>query len=191
MANAGLARTVGAAIASRGGGTLINLALYQVGWFACVLGAARGHAWAGAGLALALVAVHLYLVRDRKREAKLLLAAAGLGLALDSLQLNLGVFRYPSGTPLAGLAPPWIVVLWLQFATMLHFGLRWLSRRYLLAAVLGLIGGPLSFWAGARMGAIEFASPLAYLVLGCFWALAMPALIWLGDRFEPRAEGYR
>ena len=174
-----------------GAARLLNLALSQIGWLACVLGAARGHVWAGAGLALALTAVHLFLVRDRTREAMLLLAAAGLGLALDSLQLNLGVFRYPSGTPLAGLAPPWIVVLWLQFATLLHFGLRWLSRRYLLAAVLGFVGGPLSFWGGARLGAIEFATPLAYLVLACVWALAMPALVWLGDRFAPRPEGYR
>lgn len=176
----------------RGNGeTLINLALYQVGWFACVLGAAGGRPWAGAGLALVLVAVHLALVRDRRREAKLLVAAGALGLALDSLQLNLGVFSYPSGTPLAGLAPPWIAALWLQFATLLHFGLRWLSGRYALAAVLGFAGGPLSFFGGERLGAIEFGSPLAYFVLACVWALAMPALVWLGDRFEPRYGGYR
>ena len=180
-----------AAVASRGGAALINLALYQVGWFACVLGAASGHAWAGAGLALVLVAMHLLLVRDRRREAQLLLAAGALGLVLDSLQLNLGVFRYPSGTPWAGLAPPWIVVLWLQFATLLHFGLRWLAGRYRLAALLGFVGGPLSFWAGERMGAIEFAAPSAYLALACVWAAAMPTLVWLGDRLEPRPEGYR
>ena len=191
MSGASSARAMAAPAVSRGAATLLNLALYQVGWFACVLGAAWGHPWAGAGLALTLATVHLALVRDRRREARLMLAAGGLGLALDSLQLNLGLFSYPSGTPLAGLAPPWIVVLWVQFATLLHFGLRWLSGRYALAAVLGLVGAPLSFWGGERMGAIEFASPLAYLALGCVWALAMPALIWLGDRFEPRPEGYR
>ena len=173
------------------GATLINLALYQGGWLACVLGAAGGRAWAGAGLALLLVAVHMALVRDRRREAQLLLAAAALGLALDSLQLNLGLFRYPSGTPIAGLAPPWIVVLWLQFATLLHFGLRWLGGRYRLGALLGFLGGPLSFWGGERLGAIQFNSPLAYLALACVWALAMPALIWLAERFEPRPGGYR
>ena len=171
--------------------TLLNLALYQAGWFACVLGGASGRGWAGAAIALLLVAMHLAWVRDRLREAQLLLAAAALGLALDSLQLGLGVFSYPSGTPLAGVAPPWIVVLWLQFATLLHFALRWLSRRYRLAAVLGFVGGPLSFWGGERLGAIELASPLAYLALATVWALAMPALVWLGDRFAPRTEGYR
>ena len=174
-----------------GGATLINLALYQVGWFACVLGAANGRAWAGAGVALLLAAVHLTLVRDRARESRLLLAAAGLGLSLDSLQLNLGFFVYPSGTPVAGLAPPWIIALWIQFATLLHFGLRWLSGRYALAAALGFLGGPLSFWGGERIGAIEFTSSAGYLALACVWALAMPALVWLGDRFEPRREGYR
>lgn len=180
------------AVTARGGtATLINLALYQLGWFACVLGAANGHAWAGAGLALALVAVHVVLVRDRGRTAWLLLAAAALGLVLDSVQLNLGVFRYPSGTPLAGLAPPWIVVLWLQFATLLHFGLRWLSGRYALAALLGFAGGPLSFWGGERLGAIEFAGAAAYLALALVWSLAMPLLIWLGDRLQPQPAGYR
>ena len=82
-------------------------------------------------------------------------------------------------------------MLWLQFATLLHFGLRWLSGRYVLAAVLGFAGGPLSFWAGERVGAIEFASPGAYLALACFWAAVMPVLIWLGDRLAPRLEGYR
>lgn len=80
----------------------VNLALYQVGWFACVLGAAAGRAWAGAGFALLLVAVHLALVRDRTSAAKLLLSAGALGLAIDSLQLGAGVFSYPGGTPVAG-----------------------------------------------------------------------------------------
>jgi len=188
---AGPSAVLRAAVSERGRSALINLILYQTGWFACVLGAAGGRPWAGAGVALVLVAVHLALVRDLKREAQLLLAAAALGLALDSLQLNLGVFRYPSGTPLAGLAPPWIVVLWLQFATLLHFGLRWMAGRYRLAALLGFVGGPLSFWGGERLGAIEFASPAAYLALACVWSAAMPTLIWLGDRLEPRREGYR
>lgn len=169
----------------------VNLALYQVGWFASVLSAGAGRPWTGAALALVLVLVHLALVRDRKNELQLVLAAGVLGLAIDSLQLNAGVFSYPGGTPIADLPPPWIVALWLQFATLLHFGLRWLSRRYLLASALGFIGGPLSFLAGERAGAIEFASLTAYGALACVWALAMPALVWLSDRLQPRDEGYR
>ncbi len=169
----------------------VNLALYQIGWLACVLGAGAGRAWEGAGLALILLAAHLILVRDRGSELKLILAAAILGLVIDSLQLNAGVFRYPGGTPIAGLAPPWIVVLWMQFGTLLHFGLAWLSGRYLLAGLLGFVGGPLSFFAGERAGAIEFASLAAYAALAVAWAVAMPTLVWLGDRLQPIEAGYR
>ena len=170
---------------------LINLALYQAGWFACVLGAASGRGLPGAGLALLLVGVHVALVRDRTRELQLLAAAGALGMAVDSLQLTLGVFSYPSGSPLPWLAPAWIAVLWIQFATLLHFALRWLSGRFLLAAILGFLGGPLSFYGGERLGAIVFASPASYLVLACVWALAMPLLVWLGDRVRLRSPGYR
>lgn len=178
------ARPAGAAL-------LVNFALYQIGWFACVFGAASGLSWLGAGLALACAVIHLFLVRDRAREAMLMAAVAVLGLTVDSLQVRLGVFTYPGGTPLEGFAPPWIAMLWLQFATLLHFGLRWMSGRYVLAAVLGFVGGPLSFWAGERMGAIEFASPGAYVALACVWAAVMPLLILLADRIVPRRAGYR
>ncbi len=170
---------------------VINLALYQVGWFACVLGAATGLAWQGAAVGLALAAVHLLLVPDRRRELSLMLAAAAIGLAVDSLQLRLGVFRYPSGAWLLGLAPAWILVLWLQFATLFHFALSWLGGRYRLAAVLGFLGGPLSFASGARLGAIEFTSPWSYLALGCVWAIVLPLLVALADRLAPRRRGYR
>ena len=57
------------------------------------------------------------------------------------------------------LAPPWDVVLWMQFATILPFCLGWLSRRYLLCSVLGLIGGPMAFYAGEQIGAVSFLAP--------------------------------
>ena len=54
-----------------------------------------------------------------------------------------------------GLAPLW-VGLWMQFATIMPFSLRWLSRRYWLSSVLGLVGGPLAYYAGQKAGAVDF-----------------------------------
>jgi hypothetical protein len=111
------------------------------------------------------------------------LAAGAVGLILDSLQLWFGVFCFPSGVIVPWLAPPWEVVLWMQFATILPFCLRWLSGRYVLGSVLGFIGGPLAFYAGARLGAVSFLSPQLthYAILGVVWALAFPLLLWLSD----------
>ena len=163
---------------------LVNVVLYQIGWFAIVLGAAHGRPWLGSGVALALVAIHLILAHGRLRQVSLIFVAAIVGLGLDSLQLSLGIFRFPSGMVVDWLAPPWDVVLWMQFATILPFCLIWLSRRYVLSSVLGLVGGPLAFYTGEQLGAVLFLPPRAvhFMLLGLVWAMAFPTLVWLSDR---------
>ncbi len=164
--------------------SIANAVLYQVGWFTVVLGAASGRGSAGAAAALILIALHLALAERSGSEVRLLVAAAAIGLTVDSLHAAFGVLEFKghmAGTP----APLWIVVLWMQFASALHFCLRWLSGRYLLASLLGLIGGPLSFLAGERLGAATFGEPrrLSVVVLALSWGIMMPALVALADRF--------
>jgi hypothetical protein len=169
---------------------LVNFVLYQVGWFAIVFGAANDRPWLGMGVALALIALHLALVRGFRRQLTLVLASGVIGFTLDSLQLRLGVFRFPSGVVCTWLVPPWDAVLWIQFATMLPFCLRWLSRRYVLSSVLGLAGGPLAFYTGERLGAVSFLPPRSFhlAVLGIVWALTFPLLVWLSDTLVLRHD---
>ena len=163
--------------------SLANAALYQIGWFACVIGAAWDRGTAGALLAVSLAGLHLVLAERPDREWPLMLLAAGLGLAIETVHLSLGVLEYRGHVP-GTLAPLWIVALWLQFATVFHFCLSWLSRRYWLAAVTGLLGGPLAFVAGERLGAATFGEPrlLALVIVGLAWAWVLPLLVWLADR---------
>ena len=171
---------------------IFNILLNQVGWFACVLGAAHGLPWTGSAIALALIVIHMLLIKDRGREIRLLLVVAALGAALDSIQGWLGVVRFSSGYIVDWLCPLWIILLWAQFGTLLHISLNWLAGRYVLAGLSGLIGGPLAFFGGARLGAATFHPDLriALGALALEWALAMPALIWLAGRFPVR-PGYR
>lgn len=175
---------------------LVNFCLYQTGWFAIVLGAANERPWLGMACALTLVGGHLVLVRGVVHHLALMVASAALGFTIDSLLLWLGVFRFPGSGPSQWLAPPWEVVLWMQFSTILPFCLRWLSRRYVLSSVLGFVGGPLAFYAGEGLGAVSFLEPRAlhFVVLGVAWALAFPSLVWLSDTLVvglALASGYR
>lgn len=174
---------------------LLNLALYQTGWFACVIGAAQGYPWLGMTAALALLAAHLWMVSDRRVELRLILAAGLLGLVADSVQGWLGVFRFHSGYLVEGLAPPWIVVMWMQFASTLRWNLAWVIGNPKRAAVFGMVGGPLAFFAGSRLGAMTFGAPLwlSLLSIALVWALAMPALAAMTERAveTPRALGER
>jgi len=162
-----------------------NFMAFQAGWFTCVLGAANGHPWLGVVATLIVVALHLQAVAAPAREAVLISVAMLLGLALDSAIVAAGWLTYPNGQFASGLAPYWILCMWALFATTLNVTMRWMRDRYVLAAVFGAIGGPLSYLAGERLGAVEFAGGAVPVVaLAIAWLLAMPALVYLAGRID-------
>ncbi len=74
--------------------------------------------------------------------------------------------------------------------------MRWLSRNYALSACFGLAGAPLAFFAGEKLGAVEFLAPRLthYALLALLWSVAVPLLIYVSDRLltrEPLAASYR
>jgi hypothetical protein len=154
---------------------LINYALYQAGWFACVLGAAWHRPWAGFLIALTLVGAHLALSDDRGLEARLVVLAATVGLVVEMTQIAGGTYRIASGSLVDALPAPWLMVLWAQFATTFRFSLRAVMLRPLRAAALGAAGGPLAFLAGERLEAVVLLPPLTHslLRLALCWGVAL------------------
>lgn len=143
---------------------LANLAGFQLGWLACVLGgSAPGLAVAG-GVILA----HLRWLA-RPGEWRWLAGFAVLGLAVDGGLTLAGGFSFPEGAHLGPL-PLWLWLLWPLFATLLHHSLAWLWRHPWLAVAGGATSGPLSYYAGARLAGVELAP----------WLLAAEALVWAG-----------
>lgn len=169
---------------------LINFVLFQAAWFACVLGATRDLAWLGL-LAVAMVcAVHLKLSGRRIEEARLLCAALLIGAVWESVLVAADFLEYPHGTLVSGLAPPWIVAMWPLFATALNVSMRWLKNgtpqgRWLVAALMGSVAGPMSFIGGQALGAVVFADAAkSTLVLAIGWAVLMPLMVWLANRYD-------
>lgn len=164
---------------------VLNILLFQVAWFAAVLGAAGGMAWLGLVVLVPVLGVHLTLQEDRIGEVRLLLAAAATGFLFDSLMVATGVF-----TPVCSLfpspfSPPWMVGIWMNFAATLNVSLSWLLESYWMAAVFGALGGPLAYYSGAKLGATETLPSLAGMVmLAVGWAVVMPLLAWLAARLR-------
>lgn len=172
---------------------IINLLLYQLGWFCCVLGAALGLPLSGAIGALVLLSIHLLLTDARTAEARLLLCACLLGVIVDSVQQALGLFTFKTDSRWPIWLPLWVFVIWAQFATLFRFALHWLNRRYLLGALFGAVGGPLAYWGGIRIGAATFGEnpQLSLFVLAIAWALVMPLLLWLNHQLAGGEGRYR
>lgn len=163
----------------------VNFILFQIGWFACVLGAANGRAQEGALVALAIVAAHVALAARPGREFALVAAAAATGALADSLLAASGWLRYDAGVLVEGTAPYWIVAMWALFATTLNVSLRALRDRLWLGALLGLLGGPAAYYAGSSFGALTLVQAAPALVaLAAGWALATPLLLALALRLE-------
>jgi len=165
--------------------TLLNFAAFQVGWFACVLGAANGQPWVGLPVVGLAIALHLLLAKRPGQEARLIGVAILTGLVADSLLASSGWLRYASPAPAEGLAPYWILAMWALFATTLNVSMGWLKGRTGLAVLLGAVFGPLSYMAGRRLGALEFIDFQAgTLALALAWAIAMPLLMLAAARFD-------
>jgi len=164
---------------------LLNFVGFQVAWFACVLGGANDLALAGTLTVAAAVGLHLWLAPRPRPELALIAIAAAIGTVWDSLLVSLGLMRYPSGNFAPGLAPHWIIAMWALFATTLNVSMGWMKGRLVVAAVLGAIGGPLSYLAGQRLGAVEMPdASLALLAQAAGWAVMMPVLTLIAARLD-------
>ncbi|MBN8888177.1 MAG: DUF2878 domain-containing protein [Rudaea sp.] len=156
-------------------GRWLNIAGYQLVWFAAVYGAATARPWMGVGAALFFVAGQMLVSRDRSADARTLLLAIGLGIVIDGSLAATGLLRYASPYPALG-APAWILAIWAAFALTVNHSLAFLRNRPLPAALLGAIGAPLAYSAAARgFGAVAFGEPrwTGLLALSVAWAGAM------------------
>ena len=128
-------------------------------------------------LALALLGLHLVLVHDTRRELLQMTAIAAVGISADAALSSSGVFLFPDGS----LVPLWLCCLWLAFATTLVRSLAWLGRHALLAGFLAALALPLNYWAGQRLGAVQFgySLPATMAVMAAVWAVLFPCLFQL------------
>ncbi|MBT8082526.1 MAG: DUF2878 domain-containing protein [Gammaproteobacteria bacterium] len=164
---------------------IVNLVGFKAAWTAVVLSAAAGAPVFGAIAVAVAIGVHLRSSDNAEGEARLLLVAALIGLAWESWLVQAGLLQYTSGVVVPGLAPYWIVSMWVLFATLLNAGMRWLRRSKAVAAIAGAIGGPMAFVAGASVGAVELVSPtFALICIGIGWAALLPLMVQIAVRLE-------
>ena len=164
---------------------IANAALFNLVWAACVVGAAHANPWLGVVAASAMLTVHLRATPNRLSELRLILTTVLIGFTSDSIFAASGLLRYEAGMMLPWLAPVWILSLWFAFGTTLNLSLRWLKNRWWLGMGLGAVSGPLSYFSGSRLGAVEFSNTgLALICLSLTWAILLPVLAALASRSD-------
>ncbi|WP_278495189.1 DUF2878 domain-containing protein [Paraburkholderia fungorum] len=145
----------------------------------------KGVAWIGGVFVLAAVVWHARRVAAPVPELKLVATAVLIGALWESLLVASGLLVYPGGALIGGTAPWWLLALWALFAVQFNALFGWLKRRLFLAAMVGALAGPLSFRAGAALGAVRFGDPvLSLFALSVGWAALMPLMLALARRWD-------
>jgi len=166
--------------------TLLNAGLFQITWFACVLGGpANGFLWGAAAVAGML----WFSARTDVLAVDVGLAAvaAAVGFVLDSLWIHLGILDYRG----AALAPMWIVLLWVGVGLSMNHSLALFQARPLLGGVLAGACAPLSYLGGERLGGVVVPDPWMLIAVSATWfvlfALAFHGVGLLNRRAQPSA----
>ncbi len=165
-----------------------NVLGFQLCWWGCVLGGARGWPWLGP------ICVALWLVFElagseaRLRRLAFCLGVGLLGSLLDGLLVQADLLRFEGSTLPWTAAPIWIAALWVGFANTLGRSMSFLRQRPLVGFVLGALAGPLAYYGGQGLGAVAVPRPLAgFLTIALAWAIALPVLVaveqkWVAHR---------
>lgn len=169
---------------------VLNILLYQSGWFAIVIGVANEHVVPGVAIATALLAVHCLLTTDLKHEVMLVTACVLVGLTVDSTLISVGAIEFSTSASLKVLPPLWLSLMWAQFGSTLNYSLRWLGGSLFIAAVFGFIGGPLAYLGGEALGAVSIQEPrsMSAIWLAGLWSLALPFLVETARRLRRGAS---
>ena len=166
-----------------------NFVLFQLGWFACVLGGAYDQTLLGSLIAMAVIAYHFYNAPDAMKEFRLLMLALIIGLVFESIVTAQHFARYSHGQMFEFIAPLWMILMWPLFATTLNLSMRWLKGLAPLSiALLGALFAPLAYFAGNRLGAVTYDDfTLSMVLIAIAWAALLPVLVTLSLTLD----GYR
>jgi hypothetical protein len=156
-----------------------NALSFQAGWWACVAGVGLGLEIPALVCCLSLTTALVYFSPEPLLEIKLASAAWLLGVVLDTGLQYFSVISF-YGWSLGPLSPFWLWLLWIMFALTLNSSLSFLQQLPLsVSAAAGFLFGPLTYYAGAKLGAALFDNTLNHLtVLAMTWMVAMPGLVW-------------
>jgi hypothetical protein len=168
----------------------LNAFVFQTAWWACIAGVGHGLEIPAILYGLALAGLHVRFAAQPRQEIKLALIALAIGLAVDTLlQATSVVIFY--GWSLGFFSPFWLWLLWVLFAMTLNASLGFLQTQPLwVSALLGLVFGPLTYYAGAQLGAASLeTSPIQITALALTWMIALPCLVHQAKQIFTSPQG--
>ena len=157
---------------------VLNFVLLQTLWFALVVGVVYEHILLGLGLFVVFAIWQLHPLNRKQTDIKLAITLAVMGFVLDSLWLQLGLISYEMQWPYSFVAPLWIVMLWFAFGLTINHSLAWIFDYKIVGVIIGGLGGPMSYLAAEKFGAVTLNNPVsAFAALAFGWTMVMVLIV--------------
>lgn len=154
---------------------IINIAIFQVGWFVCVLG---GNS-AAIIFTFAALLGHQLIFSPCHHEWRLIIAFSVIGCLWDTLLIHLGIIQLNDS-----VMPIWLFCLWILFSTTLNRSLSFLHHRKIQACFLALLLAPLTYISGAHLAGIQLATPFVntVFIIAIGWSVLFPIGILVASK---------
>jgi hypothetical protein len=155
---------------------LTNIALFQIGWFACLL---LTTSWAVMVTAVILL-LHFYFIvpcDQRRKEINIIAVVLMVGVVMESIYLFGQVLIRVDGEYFPAF---WLLFIWILFSTTFRYSLSWLRPTLWLASAFAAVVAPMSYYAGANINASVSLNENIFFslaVIAISWAIAFPILM--------------
>ena len=152
----------------------IQFLTFQLLWLVAVVG---GNNWLV--LSMMLIGLHFIFTPSRKLDWRVLPVAL-IGITVDAILTWSGFFAFDH-------FPLWLAALWISFILTLGHSMSWLSHLpRLLLIPIGAVAGTLSYYAGWKLGAVDFprGTTTSSIAVAIVWATLLPSLVILNDRIR-------
>jgi len=157
---------------------------FNLAWFGCVFTAQKSlDIWS---LLLPLIALGLLLWVQpvSKKTALILFGLSVVGIVFDYMAYKFDLIVFTKND--FSFLPIWLISMWFLFVTILPISRPVFAARPLLAAALGFIFGPLTYYSGEAFGVMALTGWPAISIYAVFWALYFPACMIAQTKFDPQ-----
>ena len=118
---------------------IVSFVLFNLLWLSAVAGRSD-YLWLTIVLAIAQFAYSYWIAEIPVKKMAQLLA---VGLLLEAIAISLGAIDF-----VGSVFPLWLALLWVGFAAMAPVALDWLVKMPFVAALLGAVSGPFTYYVG-------------------------------------------
>lgn len=161
---------------------IVHLLCYNISWFAGILLVASGHLIFALVIMSSIIALQLtWQVGVMKNTCNLwfFILITMLGSTIvDSFCIRMQWLLFAQN-PWKSITPPWMMLMWLEFAVLFYGALYHWRKRYWTLGALSLIGFSLAYSAGVKLGAAHLVHPWGPYCWGLAWGAALPFCLWI------------